>query len=280
MGERVMLLLDCRDAGAYGLRRELASLYAGRFDETWFLVGPGVEADPAFDTLVSTWEPPPVEACGCGRGGPHPTSAHHVHVRLAGAAESVMRRSDYVAVVDAAALLPGKKVSREGVLATLVPRNLDAATGRIYLAPRDQEGYDWPRRPSGYPAFEASGVDFGTALIYDHFSAATGGPPVPLGYPPLFSCCLGCFYLKSTFLGVLAGDLEAMAGVWSELAVPTAILGHTARVAWLKFAPLWGDDQLSTGKALGLLKSHDWAYPFELEGKVDDDFLAAYRHLA
>jgi hypothetical protein len=277
-GGRVILALNCQRPASYGNRGVLRALYGARFPEHVFLVGPGCVADPGYPTLrvpFEPWIPGPCPACpGLA---PHAAGIHHLHPRLAAVAGLVGERDHVLFVEDDCVLSPRwteAAVRARGDAA-------DAWAGPLWWCdPEDDRGWCWPGHATGFAAFGRVDAAFDGARLARHWREVSGQELPPRLDVPLFGGFVDCLVLRGGLLRAMAADLERLAEVWHELAIPTALLQQTPRIGTLQGRALWGSERLRSLEALvGMLQAADFVHPLKLSWYEPAAVLAAYEQV-
>ena len=98
---------------------------------------------------------------------------------------------------------------------------------------------------------------------------------------PLFSGYSDALAFRAEFLRSLAPELELLADVWMELAIPTAILHNTTQIGCWDGLALWGAErERSLAERFALLAEHDFVHPIKLLGRDEGEVKALYRAAA
>jgi hypothetical protein len=277
----VLLVVNCQRDASYGNRHLLTALYGGRFSEIVFTVGGTCPVDDAFRTIATSWEPALVHnQCACCPAdlpwGRHPAGLHHYHPRLARLAKEIPDYEYILFVEDDCVLAPW-------VDPDWVRRRCEAADAlMVYLdfCDRDRQTWFWARHPAGYEAFDRVSSRFDRRLLLRHYAQVTGLAAPPVSYVPMFSAGSDGYVLRAELLRRMAADLEALAEVWVEAAMPTAILNHTTRIGPFDGLALWGDERDQPIEALfGALRDHAFVHPIKLLGQDERNVRNLYREV-
>jgi hypothetical protein len=277
----VLLVVNCQRDASYGNRHVLTALYGDRFPEIAFTVGASCSIDNAFRTIVTDWEPSLVDnQCACCPAshpwGRHPAGLHHFHPRLARLASLLDDYNYLVFVEDDCILSP--RVDPEWVRSRC--SGVDALVVHLVFCDRDGRSWLWGRHPTGYEAFDRVAQRFDRRRLLRHYAELTGLPAPPVAYVPMYSACSDGYIFRTDLLRRMAPDLEALAEVWVEAAVPTALLHHTARLGPLNGLALWGDDRnRPTADLFAALADHDFVHPIKLLSRDPREVEALYRGL-
>lgn len=281
--DSIQLIVNCQLPRSRANRGLLRTLYGERFPNLAFCVGPEGDSEP--DTIVSPWRPTRYLHHQCGACPPeysrHPAGIHHLHARLVAIAESpFLARADWLLFVEDDCLI-GPHVTPE----TLAENAGDAEVvlSPVWYCDRDDDSWLWPWHPTGYEAFNAPGVAdrFDRQRLLDHWEASSGQPAPPILYTPLFGAFVDWILIRPALLRRMVPDLLAMAEVWHELAIPTAIMHHTARIGLSSGLSLWGKDRHQPLDALlGLLPGRDFVHAIKPSLYPPEALLAGYRALS
>jgi hypothetical protein len=282
--EIVALVVNCQLPRSYDNRRLLGALYGGRFPRMAFGVGPDVEPDPRFPTIVSRWRPRRYLHHQCGACPPdywrHPAGVHQLHPRLVAIAESdALDGADWLLFVEDDCLL-GPHVTPAGLAARA--GDAEVVIPPLWFCDRDDDSWLWPAHPTGYAAFDEDGVAdrLDRDRLMAHWEAYSGRPAPPVLYTPLFGGFVDWILIRPALLRRMVPDLIAMAEVWHELAVPTAVLHHTRRVAVADGLALWGRDRHQPlDRLLALLPGRDFVHAIKPGLHDPEALLAGYRAL-
>lgn len=278
----VLLVVNCQRDASYGNRGVLAELYGPRFPNLVFSVGPDCPVDPRVPTIVTPWSPTlrdnQCAACPASEPwGRHPAGIHNPHPRLVQVAREMGDHDHILFVEDDCLLAP--RVDPGWVRTRLA--DADALIAYIDFCDRDDRRWVWGRHPTGYEAFDRLSDRFDRRRLLDHHAARTGLPAPPVGYVPLFSGFNDVLAFRAEFLRRIAPDLEALAEVWHEVAVPTILLHHTTRIGPFAGLPLWGPERdRPLDELCGLLAEHDFVHPVKLLGKDPCEVRRLYRGVA
>lgn len=275
----VLLVVNCQRDASYGNRRLLTRLYGPRFGALVFSVGGGCAVDRDYPTIVTDWAPTLTDnqcaACPAGQDwGRHPAGIHHFHPRLVQIAR-IAEGYDYILFVEDDCLL-SPRVDPSWVRRGLA--EADALIAYVDSCDRDDRRWSWGRHPTGYEAFDRVADRFDRRRLLRHYAERTGLPAPPVSYVPLFSGYSDALAFRAGFLRQIADDLEALADVWMEVAIPTAILHHTARIGPFAGLPLWGDErERPLSQLFALLAEHDFVHPIKLLGRDAAEVERLYR---
>lgn len=278
----VLLVVNCQRAASYGNRRLLTSLYGPRFPSLLFSVGRDCEADPDYPTLATDWAPTRTDnqcaACPAGQPwGRHPAGIHHFHPRLVQIARLAEDYPFILFVEDDCLLAP--RVDPAWVRKGLA--GADALIAYVDYCDRDDRRWSWGRHPTGYEAFDRVADRFDRRRLLRHHAERTGLPAPPVSYVPLFSGYSDALAFRGEFLRRIADDLEALAEVWMEVAIPTVMLYHTTRIGPFAGLPLWGAErERPLPELFRLLADHDFVHPIKLLGKDAAEVERLYRDAA
>lgn len=278
----VLLVANCQLPQSGANRGLLRSLYGERFPNLAFCVGP--EGDRAPDTIVSPWRPTRLLHHQCGACPPeysrHPAGIHQLHPRLVAIAESpLIEGADWLLFVEDDCLL-GPHVTPESLAAGA--GNAEVVLSEVWLCDRDDDSWLWPWHPTGYEAFNAPGVAdrLDRERMLAHWGAHSGQPAPPVLYTPLFGAFVDWILIRPALLRRMAADLLAMAEVWHELAIPTAILHQTSRIGRSNGLALWGKDRHQPLETLlGLLPGRDFVHAIKPGLYPAEALIAGYRAL-
>ncbi len=289
----VAVVINFQIARSRANREILRALYGERFPKLGFCVGPDLDsgadvdldAGSEPDTIVSSWRPTRLLHHQCGacpaEYSRHPAGIHQLHPRLVAIAESPwIEGADWLLFVEDDCLL-GPHVTPE----TLVERAGDAEVvlSPVWLCDRDDDdAWLWPWHPTGYPAFTEPGVAdrLDRDRLLAHWEAYSGHPAPPLLYTPLFGAFADWILIRPSLLRRLVPDLLAMAEVWHELAIPTALMHHSARIGLTNGLSLWGHDRNQPlERLLGLLPGRDFVHAIKPGLYPPEALIAGYRAL-
>jgi hypothetical protein len=235
--------------------------------------------DPEYPTIVTDWSPARRDnQCACCPAsepwGRHPAGIHHFHPRLVQIARYAQNFEFIVFVEDDCLLSP--RIDPKWVRQRLA--DAEALIAYVDFCDRDDRRWSWGRHETGYEAFDPVSERFDRRRLLDHHADRTGLPAPPVAYVPLFSGYCDALAFRAGFLRQLASDLEALAEVWMELAIPTAILHHTTRIGPFAGLPLWGSERdRPLSELFGLLANHDFVHPIKLLGKDPAMVRRSYR---
>lgn len=282
------LAVNCQLPRSHGNRDVLRALYGDRFPRMAFCVGPDsapdFHPDPECPTIQSPWRPSRFLQHQCGACPPeysrHPAGVHLLHPRLVAIAESpLIDDADWLLFVEDDCLL-GPHVTPQ----TLATRAGDAeiVLPPLWFCDRDDDNWLWPSHPTGYAAFAETGVadriDRGRLL--SHWETYSGHPAPPVLYTPLFGAFVDWILIRPALLRRLVPDLIALAEVWHELAIPTAVLHHTARIGLTNGLTLWGRDRHQPlDRLLAMLPGRDFVHAIKPSLYPPETLIAGYRAL-
>lgn len=277
MTARTRLIINCPHDASYRNRGLLRELYAARFEDVAFFVGPECATDPDFPTFVQTRELPRLpQDCLCGSTayGPHAVTRHITHPRLAEMAEAVSD-CDYVVFLEDDCLL-----SPEISGASIDKRwpGCDIIMPPIQPCPRSHTEWVWTQHSSGYLAFDRAAREGITARTRENWRRYSAGGNCHLGGDGLFYAFVDCVIFRAETLCDLAPTFWKMREVWHEAAIPTAAIEHTSRIGVLDGVALWGDARNRPLEELfSLLEGRDFVHPVK-SGLYDSQrLLAAYQ---
>jgi hypothetical protein len=223
MTSNVLLVVICRQAVAYRNRRVLRALYAERFDDLAFALGAESAPDPDYWNILSNWRPRLADnlcACCDPARGRHPAGVHCNQMLLVAAANAAEGYEFILFTEDDCLLSPrldaGWVRQRCARVEALVPW--------IALRERDDASWVWTQHPTGYPAFDAVASRFDRERLLRHWEDYSRTPAPPLLYTPMISGYRDWLALRIDLLHRMVPDLEALADVWHEAAIPTALV--------------------------------------------------------
>lgn len=280
----VLLVLNCQQDLSYGNRHVLSALYGGRFPELAFAIGATCPPDVAFRNIATAWEPRLREnTCACCdlADGRHPAGIHVTQPRLVEVARAAEAEGfEYVVFAEDDCVLSPRLDPAE-VRRRFAATGAEAIVPSLWFCDRDDDSWCWTRHPTGYPALDAVAERFDRRRLLRHWATFAGTPAPPVHYVPMFGGFVDWLAFRVDFLGRLVPDLHALADLWHETAIPTAILHQTDRISLADGVALWGADRHQpTGALFSMLADRDFVHPIKLRRIGADPALAAYRQVA
>jgi hypothetical protein len=281
----VLLVLNCQQDLSYANRHVLRALYGDRFPELAFAIAATCAPDIAFRNIATAWEPRLREniCCACYdlADGRHPAGIHVTQPRLVEVARAAAAEGfRYVVFADDDCILSPRLDPAE-IRHRFAATGAEAIVPSLWFCDRDDDSWLWTRHPTGYPAFDAASARFDRHRLLRHWESFSGTKAPPVLYVPMFGGFVDWLAFRVDFLDRLVPDLLALADLWHETAIPTAILHQTDRISLADGAALWGADRHQPTDALfGLLADRDFVHPIKLRWIGADAALTAYRRLA
>lgn len=275
MSSGVLLVVNCALDPSYQNRFVLNEMYKDRFDEIVFTVSSTCTIDGDFRTVAQSWEPAKTPRCICSNPdlGEHGAILHSFHPRLIEVAHTAAEY-DYVLFTEDDCILTPRSDS-DWIRSRC--RSFDAVAPRIRFCDRANTGWVWTQHGTGYPAFDTVADSFDRDQLMQNWTAYGGEPLPDSKRPPVFCGFCDWFILKTTFLEQLVNDLRILQTVWHEMAIPTALLHNTSRIAVSNGLALWGTKQHASLEGLmGKLRERDFVHPIKLRRYSHDDMLDAY----
>ena len=260
---KILLLIYFNYDEHYSNRKLLVELYREQFDSIGFLIHESCVPDPAFRNFVSCWQPPPLsEENRCPHCGTRPAQYHNMHTRLAEVAPQLMEYDAVVFMHDDVLLSPS--FSSAWVEHALGEQ--DALLMKLdWLDPIRNAWWTWTNHGCGWPAFARVAQFFDQRVFSSHWHAQSG-EALPTDGPPLaFWAEMDLSVLRTSLIRDMAEDMMRLSDVWSEIAIPTAIMHHTSRVGISGGIALWGERRdLSLEELLDLAEHHPFVHPLKV----------------
>lgn len=247
----------------YANRFVLSELYREQFANIGFLIHSSCTPDPRYRNFIAHWEAPELtEENRCLHCGIRPAQYHNMHPRLA---EITPQLAEFDAVVfmhDDVLLSP--RFSAKWVEQQL--REYDALLMKVWdLDPVRDSWWVWTNHSSGYPGVEKVASHFDQRALASNWKQRTG-TELSVGERALaFWGEMDLSVLRTSLIRAMVDDLRCLQGVWTEVAMPTAILHHTANVGISGGLALWGDDRVkSFDELLALAAEHPFVHPLKV----------------
>jgi hypothetical protein len=277
----VLLVINCQEDASYQNRQLLHSLYSDRFDVA-FLVNRSCPTDERYTTIVSDWQPAPLDPdnrCLCVNPslGVHAIGVHTFHPRLKAVAETANRYEFVVFVEDDCLLSPRVNPVRIQQLCA----DYEALLLEIWLCDPVNAPWIWNPFAGRYSEREDVKKYFDVSRLRQHWRDFSGNILPDQSGVPMFAGFSDIFILRTSLLREIIADLPVSESMWHEIAIPTTILHHTGRVGPINGIALWGEDRnRSLEDSVAILRTADWVHPVKLSRYPASRIQDAYRTVA
>ena len=262
----------------YANRKLLAELYREQFAAIGFLIHGSCVPDPNYRNFVAYWQPPELtDENRCLHCGTRPAQYHNMHTRLAEIAPQLAEFDTVVFMHDDVLLSPS--FSSEWVERAL--GNQDALLMKVgILDPDRTTWWAWTNHSSGWPAVARVAHQFDQYRLSGNWKMRTG-VDLEVGKKALaFWGEMDLSVLRTSLIRKMVDDLMRLKEVWSEIAIPTAILHHTSAVGISGGLGLWGEARKkSFEELLTLVATHPFVHPLKISELDPDDAKARYEQL-
>ncbi len=259
---KTLLLIYFNYDEHYANRKILTELYRDQFAAIGFLIHGSCPPDPEYRNYIAHWQPPPLtEANRCVHCGTRPAQYHNMHTRLAEIAPQLMEFDAVVFMHDDVFLSPS--FSAQWVAQAL--EGYDALLMKIgALDPKRDTWWVWTNHDSGWPAVARVAQHFDQSTLSRNWRERTGSN-LPTDREALaFWGEMDLSVLRTSLIQAMIPDLYRLHEVWSEVAIPTAIMHHTSRVGISGGLALWGEErEKSFDELLALAEQHPFVHPLK-----------------